>query len=421
MASSAGIDAVSQLQLRQFMTPYDNTVRDFYHLLQMGRMLRTEFTCEWFARPLLDFLQSQTNTLWIYGPSGCGKSFLYGWICDALRTSDQDYVILTYVVDPLLPSESSLSSLLKALLWQAYQHDISGLADVSDILAGISDAVADPLDGQALNEQLFGLLELAIQGCSRPIALVIDGLSELSDGPELTATSFGRLVECVSNCLLTRLIVLSQPFSFSSAIPIRRHSITPADITEDLHRSMNTAIVNFAPGQRSKISHWVTTEAKNFAWLQLLLPDMSTILAQRSSIPGSLTAIVDYLTSGIEASTGNVRTLLLMSIASLRPLTVPELQDLINLEFEGQQTAGQSVNVSQLVDQQCGSLMSITGGVVHFRHPRIRQSVLDSSQTGLSAIHAEMTRLLMLYLHSSSIVSTIQYLLSKLQYTLNVS
>lgn len=203
MAYSASISTASQLQLRQFMTPYDETVRHFYRLLQMRRMLRTEFTCEWFVKPLLDFLQSQTSTLWISGPSGCGKSFLYGWICDALRTSEQDYVILPYVVDPLLPSEIDLSSLLKALIWQAYKHDISGLADVYYILAGFSDPVSSPPDGLlAMNEKLFDLLELAIQGCSRPIALVIDGLSELSDGLEVMSTSFERLIECVSNCRL---------------------------------------------------------------------------------------------------------------------------------------------------------------------------------------------------------------------------
>lgn len=107
-----------------------------------------------------------------------------------------------------------------------------------------------------------------------------------------------------------------------------------------------------------------------------------------------------------------------MSVASLRPLTLLELQDLINSDIEGQQMAHPSVNVSDLIDQQCGSIMSITGGVVQFRHPRLRQSVLENSQTGLLAIHAEMTRLLLLYIQSFLVVSTIQFLLVLVQHIL---
>ena len=71
--------------IRRWLSPSDRTVRRLVTNPLGEKSYREEYTCEWFQKPLLDFLRSKHQSLLVSGQSGSGKTVLSGWIIDRLQ------------------------------------------------------------------------------------------------------------------------------------------------------------------------------------------------------------------------------------------------------------------------------------------------------------------------------------------------
>ena len=71
--------------LRDWLVPSDDTVRLLTDSKKTDKAERTEYTCEWFQRHLLDFLRSDDRSFSINGTIGCGKSVITDWMEERLQ------------------------------------------------------------------------------------------------------------------------------------------------------------------------------------------------------------------------------------------------------------------------------------------------------------------------------------------------
>ena len=84
--------------VRTWLSPRDQVVQDISTDRLDSKSIRTEFTCEWSQRFLLDFFRNEGDILSITGQAGCGKSVLSGWIEERLQRplSRQTYETISY-------------------------------------------------------------------------------------------------------------------------------------------------------------------------------------------------------------------------------------------------------------------------------------------------------------------------------------
>lgn len=68
--------------IREWLAPKDPVLR---RILANDEASRTEYTCEWFEKHLINFSKSQNDLFRVIGGSGCGKSVLATWIVERLQ------------------------------------------------------------------------------------------------------------------------------------------------------------------------------------------------------------------------------------------------------------------------------------------------------------------------------------------------
>ena len=376
------------------LVPSDGVIRHVYQCLAIQRARRTEFTLEWFSRPLYDFLQSSDSTFWISGPPGCGKSMLFGWISETLWTSNQSYTVLVYIVDPTLPSETTITALLKSLIWQSCQYQPSIMSRVISILSEITDPT-QALAAIDINRLLFEAFELAIHEFTSPIVVLIDGISEIIDTSASPGNAFERFTAIASDNV--RLIMLSRPFSRSASTRVRTYTITSSNISGDIYHVLASAMNAYSTAQRSIVANWATKDASaNHISLQLILPDIDGHLARMASIPCSLSGLIGYLLTKVDMRNDSVRTVLTMSAVASRPFTQDELRLLLNTLPERRK---QTIDLAKVIDRDCMSVVKRLGGIVSFRHPSIREHLLGLESP--PAMHTEMVLRLLQYFKTS--------------------
>ena len=408
-SGSQDVGTTAQIaRVREWLQPFDRTVRSILTNLWAAKVSFTEFTCEWFSRPFLDFLRSNDRALLVEGPSGCGKSMLYAWIVDCLQTSvdGQEYVLLNYSVDSLLPSQDMVC-LLKGLLQQTFEQH-PGMTSLYNALVELV-RTADRSDNyDEVIEALWSALELALSSIPRPTILLIDGLTEIEGEVYTTIGCLQRILDGILTNPNLRLLVLSRPFDQSQEIQLRHFTIQRFNVQEDIRRVLSeTTTINSLEG-RPEVIDWVMSKANgNYLWPLLILQVWKFEFGQSTStvaksLPTSLDSAIFWLLAKADLDDPVTKQLLLFSLVAFRPLRVDEAGILLNIDTVSKSLTREDFDVPRTVKERCASILVVDGDIIRFRHPVFKRPLSDfvekKMKKSLADSHYEMTKRLLLYL-----------------------
>ena len=395
-------------QVQRLLQPQDEVVRTTQKILLAERGSRHAFTCEWFAKPFLDFMRGSDNALWIDGRIGCGKSVLCGWILEILQgpVNGQEYAVVMSAIDPLLPSETKTVCVIKTLLQQLVRRQYGSHKVYSALISLIGTLTAGVAPVQVENE-LWECLLICIADTVQPTVLVIDGLSELDGGEAAAAGFLQKLLSSVAASSSVRLVVLSRPFAFSSITSLRRRTVEAKDVHMEIRRVISDLVPSDSPTPGIEIAQRIDHEADgNFFWSMLTLQHWA---AQDFSpqvwrnLPRSLDATVALLVSKIDLSDQVTCLVLFSSIIAWRPLRLVELEIIVRLDVKNNILLPQAPDVARAIDQTSGSLLMVQDGLVLFRHALLKQALLESLQFETLSLspemHADMAVRCLLYLN----------------------
>ena len=390
-------------RVQLLLQPQDEVVRRTQIILHAERGSRHEFTCEWFAKPFLDFVRSSDVALWIDGRVGCGKSVLCGWILESLQSAvdGREYASIFYSIDPQLPSETSTASVLKALLLQMVERQYRS-SNVFEALAHLVGTVTTGGTPIQVEEALCASLKTAISEADQPTMLVIDGLSELDGGEAAAAALFNTLIHFAANNPLVRLMVLSRPFNFPPATSLRRRTTEARDVHKDIFK----VIIDLVPIQSAtpaaEVARRIEHEADgNFFWSLLAFQGWSAQnFSQQAwrALPVSLEANV---VSKINFLDPMISIILFNSIIARRPLRLEEIEVISRLDVPNRLLKPESQDITDVINNACGSVLVVQDGIVLFRHALFKQALLDMLQFENLLLgpemHADMACRLLLY------------------------
>ena len=394
-------------EIQQMLQPQDGVVNTTQEILSAERSSRHEFTCEWFSKPFLDFVRGSDSVFWIDGRIGCGKSVLFGWILESLQSpvDGREYTPVAYAIEPLLPSESSTTSVIKALLRQIVERQY-GSADMYQALIKLMGTVTSGAAPPQVENALWQCFETVVANILQPMMLVIDGLSELYGGEAAAASLFGNLLNIIADNRMVRLLVLSRPFAFSPGTPLRRKTIEARDVHKDIHRVITDMVPSESATPSAEIARRIAREANgDFFWSLLTFQDWALQDFSQQMwrmLPTSLDATVAPLVSKIDLSDHSTRLILFNSIVARRPLRLVEMEYISRLDLANQMLGPQTLNVPARIEQAFSPVLMIRDGVVLFRHALLKQALVDTLQLGTLSpnpeMHADMTNALLLYL-----------------------
>ena len=403
-------DAVDQIsQMRNWLRPNDETVRAASSKIQATRAMYAEFTCEWFSKSLLDFVRSSDKTFWIEGSAGCGKSMLYGWIVDSLQNQvgGHRYAVLSHVIDSRLPTGAEASYMLKELLRQGFEQN-PGLITLYNALAKAIDSATKSDYDIETTDALWEALHTLLHNTSQPSILVIDGLSELTGGVTAVKECYHRLFQAVSESRTVKLLVLSRHIDLLPQFASRRLAIDKSHVHEDIRRVLNSSLLPGDVEDRTDMIHRIIRKADgNFLWSLLALQVWKSELGQDfstrlESLPNSLAATALLLVSKTDFSNQPLQLLLLASSVAVRPLTVAEAKSLLSVHNADKSVPRQDFDIIRMVDQGCGSIMTVDDGMIYFCHPVFIKPVHEMAQSkpgpSLTDINIDISKRLLLYL-----------------------
>lgn len=396
-------------RIQQQLWPNDQTSLAMYVNLSTARSFHTEYTCEWFAKPLLDFIRSSDKAFWIEGSAGCGKSMLFGWIIESLENQigGQDYAVLSYVIDPLLPSGSGIMCLLKGLLRQAYQQN-PGQKSLQLALLKLGDITVTSDYPQKLTDALWEAFAVVCDDTQQPSMLVIDGLSEMDGGDAAVQDFLDRVLHRISKSPMVRMVLLSRPLTQTREGSIRRFAIKASHNHQDIRRILERAVPIDSRSQNQEIINWILSKTNgDCLWGLLTIQHWRArqaegLSTQVESLPRSLDATILMILSGIDFTNSFNRLLLLVSTVVTRPLCVAEVQCLLSIDMNDRALVRQDSDIKDLLDQGCGLLMVMQNDLIQFRHSMIQQAVCEYAQRNLRSspvdIHNDLACRLLLYL-----------------------
>ncbi len=390
-------------RIRLWLQPQDLVVQRVYADMLRGRAIRDEFTCQWFSGSLLEFVRSSDRLFWLEGPPGCGKSTLYGWTIESLRrpVGGQKYDVITYTVDSTLPTEATMSSLVKGLLSQLVEYHI-GPSGLYSALSNMINAAATSANSVGGTKALMDALLIAFRNIADPLMVVIDGLNELGDREDQIIALLHVLVDFEPNTNI-RTIIFSRPLKLSSDFSPRRLSIEPSCVQDDLHR-MAASFLSYLPSrERADVVQSIVQRAHgNFLWLMFVFLPWDTtkeiLPSDFKALPNALDTACKQLISGVDLSAETVPLLLSTCAVAQRPLSLGEIEILMRLDLENRKWLRVKTNVQELVVRNCKDILIIRGGLVQFRHPFLKQTFAQDHTAPTMYAHTDLANRLLLYL-----------------------
>ncbi|KAL8948011.1 MAG: hypothetical protein Q9222_005762 [Ikaeria aurantiellina] len=419
-----GRQAMIQIQtLRSWLEPADQVSCKLLCGDESVAHKRHEFTCEWFQSHLLAFSRSREDTLLLQGSAGCGKSTLASWIVERLQRpiGKKVYDTVQCSIESDIPSETHSIALAKRLLVQLLDKNIGNKSFFHKLWQVYQNASAQNDD--KLEQQLWQAVDAGLDRYTNSdhLMIIVDGMDDIKGGQTQITKLRNQLTSLSSKHNNVQFITCSrdsvQP---SGQGKVRTFEVTSDHTHEDIRLVIDSSLRGYKHFQhqsehaQEKIVGQLGHAAKgSFLWAALV----TGLLKQEPSHEGfvkQLTALcespkgIDEIMGKVIASSGfaKVEAQSLISWISVaeRPLTVQEVDYLFRVDLQKKRV---SEHENKDVDEVLATLkpfVSRQSGLVRFRHPTIRQYVLDVQLEGRRLrprreSHTDLTYRLLAYCH----------------------
>lgn len=238
------------------------------------------------------------------------------------------------------------------------------------------------------------------------IMIILDGIDQITNFKAVGHQFLGRLNNvCSKHRSHVKYIVLSNESQNAIKIPHRKFLLQPG---EDLQKFIYNSLASYhhfhdrkEQDKKSIVQRIIDASKGNF-----VLADLSIQLLRREKnhdsfthalnhIPRSISDAMEKLMAHLDLSTPDTKLMLSWLLVSERPLTLLEIQALLEVNISTKKRS-RRFDVEDQIRQTCGPMVEVRDGIVHFRHVTIRQHLLELSKTGKTLIqlqhaHSDLT------------------------------
>lgn len=326
-------------------------------------------------------------------------------------------------IDSGIKSEASSLSVIKRLLLQSLEHNVGNVSFYEHLCTafGLSTRANTSTD---IEEILWTAFDQAL-GVNSDIIIVVDGLDQMDGGEEARLTFLDRLHVICAKHQTTKAIVLSHPLNKPHNIKnCRNFTIQPTHVRDDLRLfvEQNLKLHHHFRDRREDEKHEIVSHLVDVASGSFILAKYTILLLRRETThdgftkawkhaPKSVPEALQRLVSHLDLTKSDTKLVLSWLLVSERPLTLKEIQLLLEVDVSTKSRTSRTVNFQEQLIRICGPLIEIRDDIVRLRHVTIRQHLLEISKSGKSVLtlhdaHRDLTCRCLAYTNAHMTKST---------------
>lgn len=227
------------------------------------------------------------------------------------------------------------------------------------------------------------------------IMIVVDGLDQIIGGEPVIQKFVDRLHKITAKHPSTKCIIFSHPRTLPSSERTRQFSLQPKHLRDDLRLFIDRSLgpTNHFHDRQEVEKEAIVHRIIECAQGSFVLAKYTIELLSReethegfnqtlSNAPKSTSEAIQRLMSQLDLSNSHIRRVLSWLLVSERPLTLREIQLLLEIDITNHKRSNKTINVEDQLRRTCGPLVEIRDGVVRFRHVTIHQYLLELSKAG---------------------------------------
>ena len=349
-------------------------------------------TCTWILnRPEFDTWRNTgpddavTRFLWLTGVPGAGKTVLSSFVINEISNESKSSRILHFFFKQTDNDKNSVLAVTRSLLYQLYSLFPANLS--TEIIALRDNSGKE----RALSEQ--GLWDLFVKHTKEltNIIIVLDALDECN-GVDVLLRRLSSLLQC---CCARIFVASRKEENIALALAVYPQIvICHEDVEADIH-SYVTAEINEIPRfrgksvQRRMIDALSSGHGGMFLWAYLMVKELKELGTVRQvddalkSLPKGLEemheAIITRLDSTLHKAHRELATkILTWVVCAVRPLRLPELQEILRFEIRQERSASHSLDdksddddllySEKDIELACGALVMSRNGTLQLIH-----------------------------------------------------
>lgn len=329
---------------------------------------------------------------------------------------------LTKRIDSAIKSEATSLSVVKRLLLQSLEHNVGNVLFYEHLCTAFGQSTRANTAAE-IEEILWRAFDQALD-VNSDIIIIVDGLDQMDGGEKARVHFLDRLHEICEKHRKTKSIVLSHPLHQPYIKRTREFKLQPTNVRDDLSLFVEQELKlhhHFRDRRQDEkqdiLSHIV--EVANGCFI---LADFAIQLLRRETThdgytkawknaPKSVTEALQKLVSHLDLTRSETKLVLSWLLVSERPLTLKEIQSLLEINISTHKRTSRTVNFQEQLIRFCGPLIEIRDDVVRLRHVTVRQHLLEISKTGKSVLsvhdaHRDLTYRCLTYTNAHMTKST---------------
>ena len=240
------------------------------------------------------------------------------------------------------------------------------------------------------SEEDLWLVFRLVAATIKDVAMVIDGLDELSDVDTGPTMLFEQLVKVADNARAGgntfKVVVTTRPPHTVTSAYTRQYHIKQADTATDVAATVAEKVnqseefQSLDPKARSDISAKVIHGAEGmFLWADLMVQELRNrqsdedIETMLKAVPKDLDELYDRMLSSLDLKSEDTRRIFSWLLVVARPLHMDEFNIVLTTEPGHEGTKKRKSDIADDVRKACGPLIKIDGGFVKFVHLSLTQ------------------------------------------------